>query len=461
MDDNNQAVVFTGPHSIEAERAVLGAVLIGTLDSKPPIERLEFLSPDSFFLVKHGIIFNAMQRLHSRGEDIDNISVAEELKTMPGSNAALTALDEIGGSNYLVLLINTNPTALHAEVYGHIVHRMALRRKLLEAASAIAKLANDKERDINEVFKEASLAVNDIASTDIRATYTTHAEEAQALVEWLENGSPEFIGMGLKDFDRAVGGGIQPAQLFVIGAVTKWGKTRVMMQWAINAARMGKRVLVVTREMTSQQMFRRILQMETTLQQPVLDKLDPASSADITLAKSYAEVAKKMHIIYDRDSATPSDIRASLKRVTNEHGTVDLVVIDYTQIMHPDQRIRGQNRYAVVGDVMLGIKDIARDMQVAILTAAQLNVDGSVYESQKIEQWSEVVVKMQNEAGGYTRDMVIKDEDGRNKTVEFDPAESGVRILAITHNRNGYPRKVPVYYSSVEQWYYDIAPEGV
>src|SRR5688572_28950017 len=139
----------SAPHAIEAEEAVLGCVLI---NPEAYFEVAPILHPDDFYLHKHRWIWEAFVGLHDQRLPIDIITVAEELERH-------NQLGEVGGSAYLTRLINSVPTSLHAEAYGRLVEQEALRRRLLEAATQVAKLAYEEGRDIAEVVNEAEAAI--------------------------------------------------------------------------------------------------------------------------------------------------------------------------------------------------------------------------------------------------------------------------------------------------------------
>src|SRR5512135_764859 len=137
------------PHSIEAEEAVLGSVLI---DPEAIYRVSSFLKADDFYIVKNQWVWSACLALHERREPIDFVTITREL-------AARNQLDEIGGPAYISHLVNVVPTAIHAEGYGRIVERASLRRKLLGAASTIAQLAYEESEDVDEVVDRAEQAL--------------------------------------------------------------------------------------------------------------------------------------------------------------------------------------------------------------------------------------------------------------------------------------------------------------
>ena len=146
------------PHSVEAEEAVLGSVL---LNSDSLFEVASFLQPDDFFIVRNSWVWEAILRLHERNEQIDYVTVVEELRQQG-------RLDDIGGAAYITYLINHTPASIYAEAYGRIVERAAIRRRLLSAASEIAQLAHEESADINEVIDRAEASLFSVTERRLR-----------------------------------------------------------------------------------------------------------------------------------------------------------------------------------------------------------------------------------------------------------------------------------------------------
>src|SRR5687768_6161490 len=207
------------PHSVEAEEAVLGSILIS---AEALFEVLAFLKPEDFFIVRHAWIFEGMLSLHERRDPIDYLTVVNELEQMG-------RLPEIGGAAYILSLINKTPSTLNVEGYGRIVERMALRRRLIDAASQIARVAHSDETDIDTVIGKAEQAI--FAVTERRLTrdllpikdavsdYFDH-------VSFMSRHQEEVLGVptGFVDLDRMLGG-LQRSDLLIVAARPGMGKT--------------------------------------------------------------------------------------------------------------------------------------------------------------------------------------------------------------------------------------------
>ncbi len=146
------------PHSVEAEEAVLGSIL---LNPEALFDVASFLQADDFFIVRNGWVWEAIVRLQERNEQIDYITIVEELRQQE-------RLEEIGGAAYITYLINHTPSSIYAETYGRIVERAAIRRRMLDAASRIARLAHEESADINDVIDQSEAALFAVTERRLR-----------------------------------------------------------------------------------------------------------------------------------------------------------------------------------------------------------------------------------------------------------------------------------------------------
>lgn len=217
------------PHSVEAEEAVLGSVLLNP-DVHPELS--SYLDVDSFFILRHAWIWEAIERLVERGDAIDNLTVINELRNQQ-------RLDEIGGSAYITYLINSTPTSLHYEVYGRIVERAAVRRRLLTAASEIAGFATNPDLDTNEAVTRSQEAL-DAASLKLESEeqgLTQAGETAWEYHEMMLSGiKRKYIATGLGAMDYLLGGGFENNALHVVAGLPGTGKSAFAKQLALYAA---------------------------------------------------------------------------------------------------------------------------------------------------------------------------------------------------------------------------------
>ena len=361
------------PHSVEAEEAVLGSILI---NPEALLDVAAFLQTEDFFIVRHGWIWEAMQRLHLRREAVDYLTVVEELR-----NAG--RLDEVGGPAYLTYLVNNTPTSIHAEAYGRIVERAALRRRLLDAAAQLAQLAHDEERDIEAVVGQAEGVI--LAATGRRGAHEPVAviDLAQQHYEHVEaryrsRGTPRGLPTGFKQLDALLGGGLVGGRLYTIAGRPGTGKSAWLLNVAHHVARAGGRVLFFTLEMSAG---------DATGESEILDRLCAIEAGIDTQAlatgaltpdewaryvQAVAEVSRYAIYFDDTPAITPLQARAKARRVQARDG-LDLVIVDYLQLMMSGTRADNENRVVAVGLISMALKQLARELHVPVLAAAQLN----------------------------------------------------------------------------------------
>lgn len=206
------------PHSQEAEEAVIGAVLV---NPESFLAIASFLKPDDFYILRHQFIWDALTRLSNRNDQIDYVTVQEELR-------ALGRLNEIGGPAYLTQLINSAPNSTHAEVYGRIVERAALRRRLLTAADEIKKLAMDEELPIEKVTDEAESKLFNVTERKLKRDVVTLQDSINEYferIEYLMQNQDEPLGLptGFRDLDGLLGG-LQRSDLLIFAGRPGMGK---------------------------------------------------------------------------------------------------------------------------------------------------------------------------------------------------------------------------------------------
>jgi replicative DNA helicase len=206
------------PYSQEAEEAVIGAVLI---NPNSFLTVASFLKADDFYLLRHSYVWQAMQRLHERKEPIDNITLGKELED-------LGMLNEVGGHAFITQLISNTPTSVHAEVYGRLVERAAIRRKLIRASDEIRALALNEEMTIESVTTEAELKLFDVTDTQLKREFVSMNDAVNEYfdrIEHLMQSSTESIGLpsGFRDLDALLGG-FQKSDLLMFAGRPGMGK---------------------------------------------------------------------------------------------------------------------------------------------------------------------------------------------------------------------------------------------
>jgi replicative DNA helicase len=413
----------TAPHAIEAEEAVLGCVLI---NPDAYFEVAPILRPDDFYLHKHRWIWDAFVALHDQRLPIDIITVAEELERH-------NQLGEVGGSAYLTRLINSVPTSLHAEAYGRLVEQESLRRRLLEAATDVAKLAYEEGRDIGEVVNDAEAAIFAVSERRLNKELAPIKEAISQYydrIKYLFEHQDEMLGVptGFVDLDKLLGG-LQQSDLLIIAGRPGSGKTGLMLNIAKNAGlTYRKHVAVFSLEMSNDQLVQRLISQETGIDSQRL-RLADIHDHEWPLFVQAANVLSDAPIFLDDTPAlTPNQLRSKCRRLDQEYG-LDLIIVDYLQLMQGEGR--NENRVQEVSLISRSLKQLARELNVPILAGAQL--------SRAVEQRTDKrpVLSDLRESGSLEQDSDIVMFIHRPDMYEKAETRTNIADIIVAKHRNG------------------------
>ena len=353
------------PHSLEAEEAVLGSLLI---DPEAIYEVASFLKPQAFYKVQNRWIYEAILSLNERRDPIDFITLTDELRRQE-------QLEEVGGEAYIIGLINTVPTSINARHYGQLVDATSLRRLLIGAASTIANLAYEEGEEINIVIDRAERALFSISeertTRDLMPVKQIASEYLERVQELNERGD-DIIGVptGFTDMDRLLGG-LNRSDLLILAARPGMGKTALQISIALTAARRhGKRVAMFNLEMSGEQLVQRMIAAETRIDSQRLRRGQLYEHEWPIFLEAIGRLSETHIFIDDTPSITPLQLRTKCRRLYAEHG-LDLVVIDYLQLMQSERM--SNNRVQEISEISRSLKSLARELDTPVLAAAQLS----------------------------------------------------------------------------------------
>ncbi len=420
------------PYSQEAEEAVIGAVIA---NPNAFMTIASFLKPDDFFFMRHSYIWQAMQRLNERRDPIDYLTMSQELKD-------LGWLELIGGPAYLTQLITSAPTSTHAEVYGRLVERSSIRRKLIMAADEIKSIANNEEMPIENVTAEAESRLFNVTDQQIKREFVAMNEAVSEYFESVERlmMNPDAslgVPSGYRDMDELLGG-FQRSDLLIFAGRPGMGKTSWLLTTAVNVARIGGRVAIFTMEMGVEQLVQRMISMETGIstQSLRLGKISPQEYS--RFVEAAGRVSNFPIFIDDTPALSPVQMRTKCRRLQHEHG-IDLIIVDYMQLMNSGGMYQN-NRVQEISYISRNIKELARELNVPVISAAQLSraveqrqdkrpVLSDLRESGSIEQDADIVMFLY-------RDAVY------NEATEF-PNQADI---IVAKHRNGPTGTVSLYF---------------
>jgi replicative DNA helicase len=353
------------PQSMEAEQAVLGAVL---LDGEALVVAMERVAPDDFYHAAHRLIFEAMIRLSDENEPIDLVTLTAKLQE-------LGQLEEVGGVGYLTELMSSVPTAANVGYYAQIIEEKALLRRLIRTATDIVASGYAGEDDVKELLNEAEQKILEIGSRradgfiPIRDVLMEVFERVEFLYH--HKGGVTGIPSGFADLDRLTSG-FQRSDLIIIAARPSVGKTAFALNIAQNVGvRAKETVAIFSLEMSAVQLVQRMICAEANVDAGRLRTgyLEGEDWEKLTMA--IGALSEAQIYIDDSPVVTVADIRAKCRRLKKERG-LGMIVIDYLQLIHSRNR-NSDNRQQEVSEISRTLKQIARELEVPIIALSQLS----------------------------------------------------------------------------------------
>lgn len=413
------------PQNIEAEQSALGSLL---LDKDAIIKVSDSLKSDDFYRDDHKLIYQAMLKLYEKRMPIDVVTLSEELEKT-GS------FETIGGATYLTTLVNAVPTASHVAHYAEIIKQKATLRRLISASNKISELSYSDEADVAHVLDEAEQSLFSVSQQQLRQNFVPIKDILSETFERIDElhknkGVLRGVPSGFRDLDNVLSG-FQDSDLVIIAARPSMGKTAIVTNIAIHAAIKEKRSIgFFALEMSREQLADRLISLESGVDSW---KIRTGNLSDEDFPKiGYAMGTLAEASLYIDDSPTLSvmEIRSKCRRLQIEHG-LDMVVVDYLQLMEGRNRGGDFNRVQEISEISRSLKTLARELNVPVIALSQLSravearpdkrpMLSDLRESGSIEQDADVVIFI------YRDDYYIKDSDRR-----------GVTELLVRKHRNG------------------------
>ena len=363
FNDDSLSQPLTQPSTV-TEEALIGAVLI---NPDVYLEVAQFLSADDFFLERNRWIWETFKSLSESRQPIDMVTVPEMLINRK-------QLDEIGGEGYLISLIHKSPNAYHAESYGRIIEQNAIRRRMLQAANEIARLVYSQNQPVEVLIDEAEKAILNVSERRIKRDLVRISDVAHEYYDRIDEVAKrpdDIMGVptGLIDIDNLLGG-LQKSDLLIVAGRPGTGKTGFLLGTLRNAGLVHKKhVAMFSMEMSSEQLLQRLIAMDTRIdfQRLRSGKLN-ADEWDI-FYQALEPYDRAMIFLDDTPAITPLALRTKCRRLHSEFG-LDLVIVDYIQLMSGDTRTDNPSRKFQISP---GTQGAARELNVPVLTAAQLS----------------------------------------------------------------------------------------
>ena len=409
------------PQSLEAERSLLGAIL---LNNDAILPAMEIVTEEDFSRESHRRIFHAVMRLASRSSAVDAVTLPVELES-------LGFLDKVGGVTYLSSLTEGVPRSQNVEHYARIVKEKSVLRQLIREAEEIQDSAYRGDGDVDEIVTAAERRIFDIAEKKLRSNFTSLPElvkQASHTMEELYKRRELVTGLatGFREFDEMTTG-LHPAELIIIAARPSVGKTSFCLGLAQHAALKQERVAAVfSLEMSKEQIAIRMICSEARVDLRRLRSGYLTQEEIGRIAKAISVLSKARIFVDDSSTINTLEMRSKARRLKAEHG-LDLIVIDYLQLISQPGH---ENRNLEISAISRALKALSKELAVPVVALSQLSraPEGrkdrrpqlsDLRESGAIEQDADLVA------------FLVREE-------MYDPsAEQGVAELIIGKQRNG------------------------
>ncbi|MDO8587029.1 MAG: replicative DNA helicase [Armatimonadota bacterium] len=423
------------PQNIEAEQSTLGSMML----DRAAIEKAgEILRQEDFYRTAHQVIYDALWSLAERDEAVDLITIQEEMRRRG-------KLEAVGGTEYLMALLDSVPTAANVEYYAKIVEEKSIRRRLIEAATEVIGYAHSQDEDIDALADRAEQIVFAVAQRRLGRSFSplaTLVSEAWDTIErrYQEGKAISGLETGFEALDYMTSG-LQPSDLVIIAGRPSMGKTALALNIATHAAiRKKMPVAIFSVEMSSEQLALRMLCSQAHMDSHRLRSGRIHDTEWKPLGEATEILSQAPIFIDDSSDITPMAMRAKCRRLRAEHG-LGMVVVDYLQLVRWHRTI--ENRVQEISEIARSLKGLARELKVPVVVGSQLSraverreehrpMLSDLRESGSIEAEADVVAMIYRES-------YYKHKEGREQgeTVDDDIHAVDEAEIIIAKQRNG------------------------
>jgi replicative DNA helicase len=432
------------PQNVEAEQSVLGSILI---DRDAIVRVAGFLRPEDFYREAHRTVYQATLDLFERREPADFVLLCDELERRG-------RLEQVGGPAYLTSLINLVPTAVNVEYYGHIVERCAILRRLISAGGQIAGVAYDMQSD-------AEMAVDKAEQILFTLTQRRRTQEFVPIARVLENyfdqidyihqhrGQTFGVPTGFKKLDELTGG-LQRSDLIILAARPGMGKTSFALNMASHASLKNKiTVGIFSLEMSRDQLVQRLICSEAGIDSHRLRTGFIEEGEWGKIAQAIGELSEAPIFIDDTPGISVMELRTKARRLQAEHD-LGFIIVDYLQLMQGRTDRSNDNRVQEVSDISRSLKALARELNVPVLTASQLN--------RAVEQrpGNRPQLSDLRESGSIEQDADIVMFIYREEVYDRETARRNIADVIVAKHRNGPLADIELFFSGQQTRFADL-----
>src|SRR5579859_3974197 len=434
------------PHDLDAEMSVLGSIL---LDPLSVAKVLQFLHPEDFYRENNGQIYRAALELFAAGEPIDNVTLASQLQGMG-------LLERVGGRATLASMQGSVPTAANIEYYGRIVKEKAYKRRLISAGSDIAGYGFDDSVEAEDAINKAQSLVFGVADDrdqrELAKLYDLLGPAMERISLQMESGQGVIgIPSGFHDLDRMTGG-FKDSDLIIVAGRPSMGKTSLALNVGLFAALEAKKsIAIFSLEMSKEQLTERLLTEQAQIDAMRLHRGLLSESEFDRVSNALGPLGEASIYIDDTPVMDELTLQLKARQAKMRHG-VDMILIDYLQLMHG--RSRGDdNRVQEVSAISRSLKGLARELRIPVIAISQLSrapeqrpdkrpILSDLRESGSIEQDADMVMFLfrpeyykSDEKPGIAEVIVSKHRNGPTGTIELRFRRDHTRFYNLESRR--------------------------
>lgn len=422
------------PQNIEAEQAVLGAMMI---DKEAISKATEILRENDFYRQDHRAVYQVIVDLFSKNQAVDMVTVTEALKREG-------KLEDVGGIQFITYLANAVPTAANVSYHAKIVEEKSLLRQLISVSTQIAGSGYEGTEDVNSLLDNAERMILGVSERKISRDFAPIKEVVMSAVDRIDElynkkGGITGIATGFIDFDHLTSG-LQPSDLILIAARPSMGKTALVLNMAQNVAiREKKAVAFFSLEMSKEQLVQRMLCSEASIDSSRLRIGELEDNDWEKLIWAADSLSRAEIFIDDTPGITVMEMRAKARRLKVEHN-LQLIVIDYLQLMQGSGKKSGENRQQELSDISRSLKALARELNVPVIALSQLS------RSVESRQVKRPMLSDLRESGALEQDADLVAFLYREDYYDKETENKNITELIIAKHRNGPVDTVKLFF---------------
>ena len=446
-EQSSAVALTTLPNSVEAEQNILFCIL---RNQPMQLEILSKLNADDFYQTNHAVIFEAMKDISRRSHKVgdDNMSNTVSFASVVDCLRRNGKLAQVGDIDYILRLNELLPSAANYDEYLSIVKRASMMRKLISICGQVTQRAYSSD-SAEDVITYAEEEIFRLSQKDYNSGLTSFADEtARTMLKinerYVNPDKCRGVQTGFKRFDGMTNG-LHGGELIVLAARPGVGKSTLAMNIVENVAKQGKTVAVYSLEMSNEQLVERMLSSMSTVPLKFIKNGQlPGGESDIAKLRIAQDIISSTMKLYGNDYANirPSEISSQCRRLKAQHG-LDLIVVDYIQLMNSDSKDANQGRQNEVASITRALKLIAKELNVPVIALSQLKRDAEIRNIKGEKSGGgEPVLSDLRESGAIEQDADIvlfihKEQDAQTGSTKHS--------LIIAKHRNGELGNIPVY----------------